>query len=165
MAHPSLLSGLSGQCWEVTSFYALRAKLSQIGEAEHFWQKRYYDFNIRNKAQSLEKLRYIHRNPVKRGFCERWGRLKVFHKCSWVGHDFSRAIRPAKNLGFSPRGNAPTGQNAFMKQSLEVEQFSAVRNRLRETQKLNPSGRVGQPLTSPTELEQVGWPIQAFFLA
>ena len=36
-----------------------------IGEAEHFWQKRYYDFNIRNSRQFVEKLRYIHRNPVK----------------------------------------------------------------------------------------------------
>ena len=42
-----------------------------IGEAEHFWQKRYYDFNIRNQRQFAEKLRYIHRNPAKRGLCER----------------------------------------------------------------------------------------------
>jgi putative transposase len=42
-----------------------------IGEAEHFWQKRYYDFNIRNHRRFAEKLRYIHRNPVKRGLCER----------------------------------------------------------------------------------------------
>jgi putative transposase len=41
-----------------------------IGEAEHFWQKRYYDFNIRNHRQFVEKLRYIHRNPVGRGLCE-----------------------------------------------------------------------------------------------
>ena len=40
-----------------------------IGDAEHFWQKRYYDFNIRNHRQFVEKLRYIHRNPVKRGLC------------------------------------------------------------------------------------------------
>ncbi len=40
-----------------------------IADAEHFWQKRYYDFNVRNRAQFLEKLRYIHRNPVKRGLC------------------------------------------------------------------------------------------------
>ena len=38
-----------------------------IGEAEHFWQKRYYDFNVRDHDQFCEKLRYIHRNPVKRG--------------------------------------------------------------------------------------------------
>jgi hypothetical protein len=42
-----------------------------IGEAEHFWQTRYYDFNIRNRQQFAEKLLYIHRNPVKRGLCER----------------------------------------------------------------------------------------------
>jgi putative transposase len=42
-----------------------------IGDAEHFWQKRYYDFNVRTYPQFVEKLRYIHRNPVKRGLCER----------------------------------------------------------------------------------------------
>ena len=42
-----------------------------IGNAEHFWQKRYYDFNIRNAPQFVEKLRYIHRNPVRRGLCAR----------------------------------------------------------------------------------------------
>src|SRR5260370_5746365 len=42
-----------------------------IGDAEHFWQKRYYDFNIRNYPQFVEKLRYIHRNPVKAGLFER----------------------------------------------------------------------------------------------
>jgi len=41
-----------------------------VGDAEHFWQRRYYDFNIRNYQQFVEKLRYIHRNPVKRGLCE-----------------------------------------------------------------------------------------------
>ncbi len=42
-----------------------------IGDAEHFWQKRYYDLNIRNYPQFVEKLRYIHRNPVTAGLCER----------------------------------------------------------------------------------------------
>ena len=42
-----------------------------IGTAEHFWQKRYYDFNVRTYDQFLEKLRYIHRNPVKSGLCAR----------------------------------------------------------------------------------------------
>src|SRR6059036_3053186 len=35
-----------------------------IGDVEHFWQKRYYDFNIRNYPQFVEKLRYIHRIAV-----------------------------------------------------------------------------------------------------
>jgi putative transposase len=42
-----------------------------ITSAGHFWQKRYYDLNIRDHEQFIEKLRYIHRNPVKRGLCER----------------------------------------------------------------------------------------------
>jgi putative transposase len=41
-----------------------------IGESYHFWHKRYYDFNIRNHAQFVEKLRYIHRNPVRRELCK-----------------------------------------------------------------------------------------------
>jgi putative transposase len=44
---------------------------SGLSGEQHFWQKRYYDFNIRNYPQFVEKLRYIHRNPVKRGLCER----------------------------------------------------------------------------------------------
>jgi len=42
-----------------------------IENAEHFWQKRYYDFNIRDYPQFMEKLRYIHRNPVRAELCER----------------------------------------------------------------------------------------------
>lgn len=41
-----------------------------IGKAEHFWQKRYYDFNVRDHTQFVEKLRYIHRNPVNRELCD-----------------------------------------------------------------------------------------------
>jgi hypothetical protein len=32
-----------------------------------FWQARYYDFNVHNEENRVEKLRYMHRNPVKRG--------------------------------------------------------------------------------------------------
>ncbi len=42
-----------------------------LSGGQHYWQKRYYDFNIRNYSQFVEKLRYIHRNPVKAGLCER----------------------------------------------------------------------------------------------
>src|SRR5258707_6836269 len=35
-----------------------------VGNAEHFWQKRYYDHNMSSNTEFLEKLRYIHRNPV-----------------------------------------------------------------------------------------------------
>jgi putative transposase len=32
-----------------------------------FWQKRYYDRNVRDAREFMVKLRYLHRNPVKRG--------------------------------------------------------------------------------------------------
>lgn len=40
------------------------------GEREHFWQQRYYDRNIITQREFVEKLRYIHRNPVKAGLVE-----------------------------------------------------------------------------------------------
>jgi putative transposase len=33
----------------------------------HVWQKRFYDFNVRSERKRIEKLRYMHRNPVRRG--------------------------------------------------------------------------------------------------
>jgi putative transposase len=36
-----------------------------------FWQARYYDFNVHNEEKRVEKLRYMHRNPVKRGLVEK----------------------------------------------------------------------------------------------
>lgn len=36
-----------------------------------FWQKRYYDFNVFSDHKRVEKLRYMHRNPVKRGLVEK----------------------------------------------------------------------------------------------
>ena len=36
-----------------------------------FWQARYYDFNVWSEPKRVEKLRYIHRNPVQRGLVER----------------------------------------------------------------------------------------------
>ena len=37
------------------------------GARDHFWQPRYYDFNVRSPEERSEKIRYIHRNPVHRG--------------------------------------------------------------------------------------------------
>ena len=38
---------------------------------EPMWQKRFYDFNVWSERKRIEKLRYMHRNPVKRGLVER----------------------------------------------------------------------------------------------
>jgi putative transposase len=65
--------GLSGVVMLADALKSLKQSVSRrlIADADHFWQKRYYDFNIRNHPQFVEKIRYIHRNPVKRGLCER----------------------------------------------------------------------------------------------
>jgi putative transposase len=49
------------------------------------WQPRYYDFNVWNYAKQTEKLRYIHRNPVKRGLVkspEEWAWSSFRHYLS-----------------------------------------------------------------------------------
>ena len=37
------------------------------GMEGQFWQRRYYDFHVRTEVKRVEKLRYMHRNPVTRG--------------------------------------------------------------------------------------------------
>ena len=45
-----------------------QAELSNASlEDERFWQRRFYDFNVFSARKMTEKLRYMHRNPVKRG--------------------------------------------------------------------------------------------------
>ena len=51
---------------------ALKQSVSQKLKAPdgRFWQTRYYDFNVFTPAKRVEKLKYIHRNPVHRGLVE-----------------------------------------------------------------------------------------------
>jgi len=44
-------------------------------KSSRFWQARFYDFNVWTEKKRIEKLRYIHRNPVVRGLVvspEQW---------------------------------------------------------------------------------------------
>ena len=36
-------------------------------DSGHVWQRRFYDFVVRTEIKKIEKLKYIHRNPVCRG--------------------------------------------------------------------------------------------------
>jgi REP-associated tyrosine transposase len=45
-------------------------------EPSSFWQKRYYDRNVRDAQEFTVKLRYLHRNPVKRGLVKEPGAWK-----------------------------------------------------------------------------------------
>ena len=49
----------------------------------HFWERRYYDFNVWTERKRVEKLRYMHRNPVTRGLVEKpedwpWGSFRHY---------------------------------------------------------------------------------------
>jgi putative transposase len=55
------------------------------GESQRraFWQARFYDFNVWTTKKRVEKLRYMHRNPVKRGLVEtpeqwRWSSYRFY---------------------------------------------------------------------------------------
>ena len=48
-----------------------------------FWQARFYDFNVWTTKKRVEKLRYMHRNPVKRGLVNspeewRWSSYRFY---------------------------------------------------------------------------------------
>src|SRR5690348_9031340 len=52
------------------AMHYLKLSFAKRLKAGAFWQKRYYDRNVRDEREFVEKLRYIHRNPVKAGLCE-----------------------------------------------------------------------------------------------
>lgn len=57
-----------------------------FGDQSHpraFWQARFYDFNVWTAKKRIEKLRYMHCNPVKRGLVElpeqwRWSSYRFY---------------------------------------------------------------------------------------
>jgi len=49
------------------SVQAFKLSVSMRRRERPFWQAHSYDFNVSTHAKFVEKLRYIHRNPVRRG--------------------------------------------------------------------------------------------------
>ena len=50
---------------------AIKVSVAKQSSARPFWQPRYYDFNVYTGRKRIEKLKYMHRNPVKRGLVEK----------------------------------------------------------------------------------------------
>jgi hypothetical protein len=50
-------------------------------DRRHFWQRRFYDFNVSSAEKVREKLDYMHLNPVKR--------KPVFHPQDWPWSSWS----------------------------------------------------------------------------
>ena len=61
-----------------------RAEQPEFWEPPHqLWQPRFYDFNVWSERKRVEKLRYMHQNPVKRGLVlepDQW-RWSSFRSC------------------------------------------------------------------------------------
>jgi len=60
-------------------------QINLFGETESapFWQTGFHDFNVRTEKKRADKLRYMHRNPVKRGLVVeskdwRWGSYRFY---------------------------------------------------------------------------------------
>jgi putative transposase len=54
-----------------TALQAVKISSARRLSERPFWQRRYYDFNVFSHDKRVEKLRYMHRNPVKRELVER----------------------------------------------------------------------------------------------
>ena len=57
-----------------TAIQAIKQSVSRrlaLHSPEPFWEARYYDFNVWSEAKRIEKLRYMHRNPVTRELVSR----------------------------------------------------------------------------------------------
>lgn len=55
-----------------------------------FWQRRFYDFNVRSLRKKNEKLHYMHMNPVKRGL--------VRNPKDWIWSSYCFYMRIGKPL-------------------------------------------------------------------
>jgi putative transposase len=59
-----------------TAIQSLKLSVSKRLSEKPLWQVRYYDFNVFTHNKRVEKLKYMHRNPVVRGLVgtpESWG--------------------------------------------------------------------------------------------
>ena len=64
-------------------------------EQVHVWQRRFYDFNVWSERKRVEKLQYMHRNPVKQGLVLEPGRWEW---SSYRNYEFQEEGRVKLNL-------------------------------------------------------------------
>jgi putative transposase len=50
-----------------TAIQVVKQRFSCTRSEEFVWESRYHDFNVFTQSKKTEKLRYMHRNPVKAG--------------------------------------------------------------------------------------------------
>jgi putative transposase len=68
--HIHLLIAESEDIKLATAIQVIKQRFSRTRTEELIWEPRYHDFNVLTEAKRIEKLRYMHRNPVKAGLVE-----------------------------------------------------------------------------------------------
>jgi putative transposase len=69
--HVHLLLGEPGRELLAVGIQALKLSAANRAKQRPFWQARYYDFNVFTEAKRIEKLDYMHANPMKRGLVDK----------------------------------------------------------------------------------------------
>jgi putative transposase len=69
--HVHLLVSEPGRELLSVALQGLKLSVVRRTTRPRFWQARYYDFNVQTEEKRLEKLNYIHWNPMKRGLVDR----------------------------------------------------------------------------------------------
>ena len=45
----------------------MKQRFSKTRPDKYVWEPRYYDFNVRTEGKRMEKMVYMHKNPVRDG--------------------------------------------------------------------------------------------------
>jgi putative transposase len=69
--HVHLLVNEPGRSTLDQAIKAIKLSVTLRRRERPFWQVRYCDFNVFTEEKHVEKLRYMHRNPVVRGLVEK----------------------------------------------------------------------------------------------
>ena len=120
-------SGLADAIHYLKLSFAKRLRSQRSPEKSGgFWQKRYYDRNVRSYREFVVKLRYLHRNPVKRGLVSnledwKWSNYRHYRfreiaiveiESEWTARDREQKERWRSASNFpSPRLGPKIGAN------------------------------------------------------
>jgi putative transposase len=69
--HVHLLLSEPAKALLSAALQALKLSVAKRSQQRPFWQARYYDFNVCTQKKRVEKLNYIHWNPMKRGLVKK----------------------------------------------------------------------------------------------
>jgi len=86
----------------------------------HVWQRRFYDFLVFTEKKRMEKLRYMHRNPVQRGLVlepQQWLWSSFRHyvygeRGSVLINETRKAELRIRKISLSPSASRPTRETA-----------------------------------------------------